>query len=227
MKTCNIFALLICVFTLNASHAQDDFKNLFSIGFGAIACKYQLSNMPNATPKLHAGAYIDLVFRWKKLGFNTGFQYIDRNFSDQYPYNPNITITGHKHRSHILACPLVLNYEILDAGNLKLFVLPGFAYTRMRDDIYPKYDRNLYAYPPRSTYTRSHILSWSGGLGAEKNLYKKDVWLSLQIHYMKEFDHKRQFGIANSSNRLFCKLGLNIMMSRIDARSKAKALKAS
>jgi hypothetical protein len=198
----------------------DTSKQFFSIGFGRMFVKNFFTTPSNGaeiiSKDIHRGIYAELNFRDERFGFNTGLQYIDKEYYEKYPQGNPYALVGRKHSSGIRAHPLYLSYQVIKGHHVRLFLRAGFVCSKVHDYITSEYN-----YSPVYSRPESRVIwyiSWSGGLNAEVNLLKKDLWLSTQLQYVAP----PVDSIIRA--RVSCSLGLCFVLSNILYKDKIKTL---
>ncbi len=172
--------------------------------------------------RIHPGAFVDLNFRGERLGFNLGLQFSGGGFYEIYPAK-NDTIhraVGMNMRYAMTSLVLGLNYKLLNKENWQVFAKAGFVYAGIWTDT--KVDYNYAPLLPSDSRNstrsqKSDLLFWMAGIQAERNLYKKDIWLSMQATYN---GHPAKSVYYRPS----VNLGLTIMLSNILYKDKVKTL---
>jgi hypothetical protein len=215
------FSLLFLFVFGSTVMAQDTLKNRFSIGFGKTYVNYYLNGGSNEIiqKKPLKGVYVKLDFMWKRVGFSTGLQVMNRDFYEKFPETAlQYKLLGYKHISGITAVPFYMSYKMLDRKVLRVFVQTGMVYSSIHDDVTAEFNYSpVYSKPYE---TKHRFFSWSTGLDVEVNLYKRDVWLSTQVQYVGEPVN------GHHNKRLLCNAGLKIAVSNILHKDAVNSLKS-
>ncbi len=209
------------------ANVQDTSRQFFSFGFGNTLIKQFIPRPKNGntieSPFIkEGGIYIELNFRWKKFGFNTGIEVISTGYIEKYP-ETNDTIhrsIGMEHSTWVFAYPLLLNYKLMDKKHWKVFLRTGFVLARFYSE-----KKKIYDYTPLSASTERYQTDSYSSLGffpsfgviAERNLYKRDICLNMQLNF-------NGLPVKGDFNHLALNLGLNIMLSNILFKDRVKTL---
>jgi len=163
------------------------------------------------------GFYVELNFRGRRSGFNTGLKFVSTAYLIKYPVSED---TIHRQigleRSYwSFTIPLVWEYRLHHTHAVRVFMRAGVligwgAYEQ----------KKIYNYKPLSPTTQRyqtdaytmHHLSFNLGVNAEWNLYKKDIFMSTQLL------------CDVGSNYLACQLGLHFMLSNIMYKDRIQTL---
>jgi hypothetical protein len=203
----------------------DTSKQFFSIGFGNIFIKQIIPKPDNGhtivVPYIkEGGIYTELNLRGRKWGFTTGIRGSFGGYFEKFQESKDThRMLGIRYSYSLLSYPLILNYKIINASNWKVFARIGLFLSR-----YSSETENIYNYPPFNNYAAKNRTSidwgWaiigSVGVDAEKNLYKKDIYLCTQLCY-DGLPFKTLF------NHLSINLGFNIMLSNIFYKERINA----
>lgn len=216
--------------------SQDTANQRFSISLDKAYSEFFLAKPADESTELQYKKFQpsfiapELNFRFKasRLGVSIGFQRQSRSFFIKYPENASAMngFVGSRHSDMLTLFPLHLSYKILEKGHYKVFLRPGIAAGMLKGTIHEEY--NYPAYPAfaekyRWTDERRAIIQWAMGINAERNLYKRDVYLSLKLGYMREiYGNIEQ---TNTVNRITGSMGINIMVSNILYKDKINTLK--
>ena len=229
-----LFFVFLNLLVIGPSKSQQQAKQFFSITPEMIFAKYffypEVGGNKLVSKPIHTGLGIELNFRGRhRFGVSVGMQVIPRSFYVEAPASADThRFLGVSHSSGVTALPVYINYLAYENRHLKIFLRGGLLLTRSTDNMH--YDYTYPAYPAfaekgrRKTHNRGFI-AWSVGFNVERNLYKRDFYLSVKLYYVREFWGNKPGYVSNTTNRLCASVGINIMISNILYKNKIKTLR--